>query len=244
MHSLSGEVRSIRRKVFTKLGTYSQEKGTHWMYGSYAMASVLFGTHAFLVLYLSSSHPLMSGGPDSRTDYYLTFSGSTGGVLDTDRMFSRLTNNGCPQDQTDDIHLLGDNKTWLPYLLSQVQKRSSNVRRMFCQLFMHCTFILPGTCPFLVWWCPLTDRSLSCTCPVIMQSLCVLCDPYTDCKSLEQQWGWLSSPDNLLPQFFYPFLSMWRPFTLSGKVALHETLSDYIVKQPKLDLICENVISN
>ena len=89
------------------------EKGSSWMYGSYAMACVLFGTRA-LVLYLSSSHPLMSGGPDSRPDYYLICNGSTGGVPDTDRMFSgrlltrnawELTNNGCPRDQTDYLHL-------------------------------------------------------------------------------------------------------------------------------------------
>ena len=79
-------------------------KGTHWMYGSYALACVLFGTHAILVLHLSSSHPMMSGGPDSQPDYYLTCSRSTGGVPDTDPMFSgrlltrnawKLTNNGC-----------------------------------------------------------------------------------------------------------------------------------------------------
>ena len=94
------------------------EKGTRWMYGSYALACVLFGTRAFLVLYLSSSHPLMSGGTDSRLDYYLTCNGSTGGVPDTDRMFSgRLLTrnametdeqrvwNGGPRDQTDVLHL-------------------------------------------------------------------------------------------------------------------------------------------
>ena len=52
------------------------EKGDRWMYGSHALACVLFGTHAFLVLYLSRSHPLMSGGPDSRPDNYLTCNGS------------------------------------------------------------------------------------------------------------------------------------------------------------------------
>ena len=80
------------------------EKGAHWMYASYALACVLFGTRAFLVLYLSSWHPLMSGGPDSRPDYYLTCNVSTGGVPETDRMFSgrlltrnawKLTKNGC-----------------------------------------------------------------------------------------------------------------------------------------------------
>ena len=80
------------------------EKGAIWMNGSHALECVLLGTHAFLVLYLSSSHPLMSGGPDSWPDHYLTCNGSTGGVLDTDRMFSRwlltrnawkLTNNRC-----------------------------------------------------------------------------------------------------------------------------------------------------
>ena len=83
------------------------EKGTRWMYGSYALACVLFGTRAFLVMYLSSSHPMMSGGPDSRPDYYLACNGSTGGVLDNGRMFSGrlLTRNGDPRDETDDLHL-------------------------------------------------------------------------------------------------------------------------------------------
>ena len=80
------------------------EKGACWMYGSYTLGCVSFGTCVFLVLYLSSSHPLMSGGPDSRLDYYLTRNGSTGGVPDSDRTFSgqlltrdawKLTNNGC-----------------------------------------------------------------------------------------------------------------------------------------------------
>ena len=48
------------------------EKGDCWMYGSHALAWVLFRTHVFLVLYLSSSHSLMSGGPDSRPNHYLT----------------------------------------------------------------------------------------------------------------------------------------------------------------------------
>ena len=63
-------------------------KGARSMYGSYALAFVLSGTGAFLILYLSSSHPLMSGGSDSRPDDYLTCNGSTGGVPDTDRMIS------------------------------------------------------------------------------------------------------------------------------------------------------------
>ena len=71
-----------------KLERTPPEKGVRWMYGSHALACVLFGTHAFLVLYLSSSHPLMSGGPEPWPDHYLTCNGSTGGVPDTDRMFS------------------------------------------------------------------------------------------------------------------------------------------------------------
>ena len=80
------------------------EKGARWMYGSHALACVLFGACAFLILYLSSSHPLMSGGPEPRPDHYLTCNGSIRGVPDTDRMFSgrllkrnawKLTNNGC-----------------------------------------------------------------------------------------------------------------------------------------------------
>ena len=80
------------------------EKGARWMYGRHALACVLFGTHAFLVLYLSISHPLMYGGPDSRPHHCLACNGSTGAVPDTDRIFSgrlltrnawKLTNNGC-----------------------------------------------------------------------------------------------------------------------------------------------------
>ena len=80
------------------------EKGARWMYGSHALACVLLGTRAFLVLYLSSSHPLMSGGPEPWPDHYLTCNGSTGCVPDTDSMFSgrlltrnawKPTNNGC-----------------------------------------------------------------------------------------------------------------------------------------------------
>ena len=79
------------------------KKGTRWMYGSHVLACVLFGTRAFLVLYLSSSHPLMSGGLEPRP-HYLRCNRSTGGGLDTDRMFSgrlltrnawKLTNNAC-----------------------------------------------------------------------------------------------------------------------------------------------------
>ena len=69
----------------------SPEKGTCWMYASYALACVLLGTRAFLVLYLSSSHPLMSGGPDSQLDYYLACNGSTRGVPDTDHVQGPIT---------------------------------------------------------------------------------------------------------------------------------------------------------
>ena len=43
----------------------------------------------------------MSGGTDSRTDYNLTRKGSTGGVSDTDRMFSGrlLTRNATETDE-------------------------------------------------------------------------------------------------------------------------------------------------
>ena len=103
MRSLSGEVRSIQRKFFVHAQT-PPEKGARWMYGSYALACVWFGTCAFLVLYLSSLYSLMSSGPDSRPDHYLTCNGSTGGVPDADHIFSgrsltrntwKLTNNGC-----------------------------------------------------------------------------------------------------------------------------------------------------
>ena len=56
------------------------EKGARLMYGSHVLVCVLFGTRAFLVLCLSSSHPLMSGGPEPRPDHYLTSNGSSGGV--------------------------------------------------------------------------------------------------------------------------------------------------------------------
>ena len=56
------------------------EKGACWMHGSHALACILFGTGAFLVLYLSSSHPLMSGGSEPWPDHYLTCNRSTGGV--------------------------------------------------------------------------------------------------------------------------------------------------------------------
>ena len=104
--SLLGEVRSIRQSFVRvqNLERAPPDKGARWMYGSHALACVLFGTREVLVLYLSSSHPLMSGGPDSWPDHYLTCNGSTGGVPDTDRMFSgrlltrnawKLMNNGC-----------------------------------------------------------------------------------------------------------------------------------------------------
>ena len=60
------------------------EKGAPLMYGGHALACVLFGTRAFLVLYMSSLHPLMSGGPEPRPYHYLTYNWSIGGVPDTD----------------------------------------------------------------------------------------------------------------------------------------------------------------
>ena len=117
----------------------------------------------FLVLFLSSSHPLMSSGADLRPDYYLTCNGSTGGVSDTDRMFSgrllarntwKLTNNGCETvvhgTQLMTYILWGIIKRCFPVSLSPVQKRSSNIRSITgCQLLMRCTFVLPGTCLYL-----------------------------------------------------------------------------------------------
>ena len=78
-------------------------------------------------------------------------------------------------------------KRGFPVSLSSVLKCSSNIQRSFCLLLMHCSFVLPATCLLLIRWCPLIDRELSCTCPVIMRSLCVLCAPYTNRESLEQQ---------------------------------------------------------
>ena len=152
----------VRRGLFSPAESFyacmhKTWNGLHWKKAP-AGCTVAVHWHAFcleLLCSLSCTCP----------DYYLTCSGSTGGARDTDRMFSgrlltrntwKLMNNGCwnggPRDQTDDIHLLGDNKTWL------VQKCSSNVQRTFCQLLMHYTFVLPCTCPLLIRWCPLIDR--------------------------------------------------------------------------------------
>ena len=137
------------------------EKGARWMYGSYMLVCVSFGTYAFLVLYLFSSHPLMSSGSDSRLDYYLTRNGSTGGVPDSDRMFSRqlltrnawkLTNNRCKTV----VH----RPKLMTYIFWGIIKRGfpvryKNVLKMFCQLLIRCTFVLPDTYQLLVWWCRL-----------------------------------------------------------------------------------------
>ena len=115
-------------------------------------------SYAFLVLYLSSSHTLMSGGPDLRPDYYLTCNGSTGGVSDTDCMFSRrlltrnawkLMKNGCEMV----VHgtklmtciFWGIIKHGFSVSLSLVQKHSSNVRRTFCQLHFRFSWYLSVT---------------------------------------------------------------------------------------------------
>ena len=107
MRSLSGEVRSVRRKVLCMLQTWN---GLHRTKAS-AGCTVAMRWHAFcselvcsLSCTLSSSRPFMSGGPDSRPDYYLTCNGSTGGVPDIYSLFSgqlltrnawKLMNNGC-----------------------------------------------------------------------------------------------------------------------------------------------------
>ena len=119
---------------FCALGTVSTGKRRP-LDGSYALACVLFGTRAFLVLYLSSLHPLMSDGPDSWPD--LTCNGSTGGVPDTYHMFSgrlltknasKLTNNGCKTvvrgTKLMTYIFWGIIKGGFPVSLSAVQKRS------------------------------------------------------------------------------------------------------------------------
>ena len=171
MHSLSGEVHSIQRKglcmcIFERTPL---EKGAPWMCGSYALACLLFGICAFLFLYLSSLHPLMSSGHDLQPDYYLTCSGSTGGVPDDDHMFSgqvltrnawKLANNGCEtvvQGTKLMTYIFWEIiKSGFPVSLSPVQKHSLKVRRMFCQLLMCCTFVLP--CPLLLRWCPFINH--------------------------------------------------------------------------------------
>ena len=70
------------------LGRSLLDKGIRRTHGTYALACVLFGIRSFLVLFLSTLHPLMSGGPDSQPDYYLTCNGSTRGVSEIDRTFS------------------------------------------------------------------------------------------------------------------------------------------------------------
>ena len=151
-----GPERSIRWKVLCMQKTWNGlhwKKAPCWMYCSYVL--VLFGTLTFLVLYLSSSHPLMSGGPDLQPNYYLTYSGSTGGVLDTDRMFNRwlltrnawkLTNNGC--------EAVVRRTKLMMYIFWGIIKRYQykNVWFQFVSHALHfrCTFVLPGTCPLLV----------------------------------------------------------------------------------------------
>ena len=104
IRSLLGEVRSVRRKILCMFKTWNRLNLKKAPAGcTVAMRwHALFETRALLVLYLSTSHPLMPDGPDSRPDHYLTCNGSTADVPDTDRMFSgrlltrnvwKLTNN-------------------------------------------------------------------------------------------------------------------------------------------------------
>jgi hypothetical protein len=71
-----------------------------------------------------------------------------------------------------------------------VEIRPSNVQRTFCQFFMRCVCVLCGTNPLLARWSPLTVRCSSGICALIVRSLCVLyvlCAPYSDHESTEQQ---------------------------------------------------------
>ena len=116
--SHSANVLIVRRGPFTLAESFvhaqnlertTPDKGVRWMYGSYELACVLSGTRVFFVLYLSSSHPLMSSGPDSGLDYNLKCTRSTGGVPDICSLFSgrlltrnawKLTNNGAKRSST------------------------------------------------------------------------------------------------------------------------------------------------
>ena len=124
------------------------EKGALWMYGSYALACVLFGTCAF-VLYLFD-------GPDSRPDYYLTCNRSTGGVPDTDRMFSerlltrnawKLTNNRWEMvvNRTKLTTHRTSSGGCFPVSLSPVQKHSSNILSIAHALYFSFTLYLSVT---------------------------------------------------------------------------------------------------
>ena len=162
----------------------------------------------------------MSSGPDLRPDYYLTFNGSTGGVPDTDRMFSgrllarntwKLTNNGCETvvhgTQLMTYILWGIIKRCFPVSLSPVQKRSSNIRSITgCQLLMRCTSFYP----VLVRTCTV----MSVNCPVHVRQLCGHCAFYAlhtriarassnNGDDFLHQRGQHSSPDNFLSQFCY-----------------------------------------
>ena len=156
------------------------EKGTHWMYGSYALTCILFGPRAFLVLYLSSLHPLMSGEPESRPDYYLTCNRSTGGVLDTDPMFRgrlltrnawKLTNNGCEtvvhRTKLMTYIFLGIIKLDFPVSLSPVQKRSNDILSAAHALHFRFTRCLS-----------ITRTVMSVNCPVHVRQSCSHCAFY------------------------------------------------------------------
>ena len=162
MHSLSGEVHSIWWKVLCMHKIWNR---LHWkkVPTGHMIAirwhAFCFGTCVFLVLYLCSSYLLMSSGPDSRLDYYLTCNGSIGGVSDTDHIFCgqlltrnawKLTNNRCEKV----VHgtklmtyiFLGI-ITWLP---CQSCERYKNVLQLFKERFVSCSFFALLFYPVLV----------------------------------------------------------------------------------------------
>ena len=135
MRSLTGEVRSIQRKVLCMHKTWNElyrAKASAGCTFVVRWACVLFGTHAFLVVFVSS-HPLMSGGPDSQA----------GLLPDMQRVNQRCAG-----------HVL-----------------YRYVRRKKFQFLMRSAFVLPGSCPLLVRWCPLH-------CPVLVRLLCGHCAFY------------------------------------------------------------------
>ena len=175
MRLLSGEVRSIRRKVLYMHKTWN---GLKWKKAPDGCV-VAMRWHAFcseLVRSLSCTCPVrIRWCPvDLRliccmSCYALACNRLTGGVPDTDRMFSgrllirnvwKLTNNGC-ETVVHGTKLMtyifwGIIKLGFPVSLSPVQKT-------FCQLLMRCTFVLPGTCPLLVRRCPLFWLTVNCS---------------------------------------------------------------------------------
>ena len=90
---------------------------------------------------------------------------------------------------------------------------------MLCQFLMHYIFVLHGTFLYSICSiCWLIVNNFPIRFSIIVGPLCILCAPYTGGKGLKQQQGLLSSPDNFLSWFFYPY-------DVQGKVwQIHYTL--------------------